>query len=292
LCGRVNAQPNQDVTVVISCFNYGRFLPEAVRSAKDQDGGPTHIIVIDDGSTDDVTGRVLDDLESDPELVVVRQPNAGASAARNTGLQLVNTPFCLVLDADDVLALDAISRLRAALEQTPSAGYAYGHIEFFGNASGIMRFPPFDPWRLLFRHIVGPTALMRREVVDATGGYDIDFPHYEDWEIWLHALKEGWSGVQVDFSSLHQRKHGPSKFAGDRADYRTSFARIRRKHGRLYEHLDEVARSSRLSRRERRLYRYVWGLRPWPEQLETAAYSLVWRGRAQSGPQDTTTIAR
>ena len=288
----MTARRNQDVTVVISCFNYGRFVAEAVRSAKNQHGGPTQVILVDDGSTDEVTRSVLRDLESDPKLLVVRQSNAGASAARNTGLQLVNTPYCLVLDADDVLALDAISRLRAALEQTPRAGYAYGHIEFFGNASGVMRFPPFDPWRLLFRHIVGPTALMRREVVDATGGYDIDFPHYEDWEIWLHALAEGWSGVQVDFSSLHQRKHGPSKFAGDRADYRTSFARIRRKHRRLYANLDDVARSSRLSRRERLLYRYVWGLRPWPERLETAVYSLVWRSGAQTGPQDTTTIVR
>jgi glycosyltransferase involved in cell wall biosynthesis len=289
----VNAQRNQDVTVVISCFNYGGFLPEAVQSAKDQDGGPTRVIVVDDGSTDAVTGQVLADLESDPGLAVVRQSNAGASAARNTGLRLVDTPYCLVLDADDVLAPDGIARLRAALEATPRAGYAYGHIEFFGNASGVMRFPPFDPWRLLFRHIVGPTALMRREVVDATGGYDTDFPHYEDWEIWLHALAAGWPGVQVDFSCLLQRKHGPSKFAGDRADYRRSFARLRRKHRRLYGRLDEVARSSRLSRRERLLYRYVWGLRPWPERLETAVYSLVWRGRDEAaGLQDTTTIAR
>jgi glycosyltransferase involved in cell wall biosynthesis len=293
LCGRVAAQRNQDVTVVISCFNYGRFLPEAISSVTEQDGGPARIIVVDDGSDDPATQRVVAELERDPEIVVVRQDNAGASAARNTGLRLVDTPYALVLDADDVLPRDAIVRLRAALEDDPRAGYAYGHIEFFGGASGVMRFPPFDPWRLMFRHIVGPTALMRREVVQATGGYDVDFPHYEDWEIWLHALAEGWPGTQVDFCGLLQRKHGPSKFAGDRADYRRSFARLRRKHRRLYGRLNDIARSSTLNPAQRFLYRYVWGLRPWPERAETALYSIVWRRRDHAvRSRDMTTIAR
>jgi glycosyltransferase involved in cell wall biosynthesis len=289
----VSAHDNHDVTVVISCFNYGRFLPDAVASARGQGGGPTAIVVVDDGSTDAETRRVLEQFEHDGDVQVIRQPNAGASAARNRGLAHVETPYALVLDADDVLPPDAIGRLRAALESNPQAGYAYGHIEFFGNASGVMRFPPFDPWRLLFRHIVGPTALMRRELVQATGGYDTGFPHYEDWEIWVHALAEGWPGVQVDFSGLLQRKHGPSKFAGDRADYRRSFAKLRRKHRRLYGRLGEVARSCTLTLPERLLYRYVWGLRPWPEKAETALYSLVWRGRDQPATsRETTTIAR
>jgi glycosyltransferase involved in cell wall biosynthesis len=273
----VSAPGNRDVTVVISCFNYGRFLPEAIASAKQQDGGPATVIVIDDGSTEELTQRVLDEVDRDPEVRLIRQANAGASAARNTGLEQADTPYVLVLDADDVLPGDALVVLRAALQSDPDAGYAYGHIEFFGNWKGVMRMPPWDPWRLMFRHIVGPTALMRREMVADTGGYDTGFPHYEDWEIWLDALAHGWRGRQVDFSGLLQRKHGPSKMATDRADYRRSFNNLRRRHQVLYGDLPRIARQSSLGPAERALYRWVWGERPWPWRLESGFYELLWR---------------
>jgi glycosyltransferase involved in cell wall biosynthesis len=279
---------------VISCFNYGRFLPEAIESVKHQQGGPGRVIVVDDGSTDEVTVRALERVEADRDVHLIRQANAGASAARNRGLGEVQTPLTMVLDADDMLAPDAIARLRPALSADAGAGYAYGHIEFFGNWTGVMRMPPFDPWRLMFRHVVGPTALMRTEMVRGIGGYDVDFPHYEDWEIWVHALAAGWHGVQVDFSALLQRKHGPSKFEGDRANYRNSFARLRRKHTALYGNLAAAAAASSLPPAERWLYRWVWGPRPWPAWAENELYSLLWRIERlrPARLRSTTTIAR
>ena len=92
---------NDDVTIVITCFNYGRFLPEAVQSALDQEGGEPHVAVVDDGSTDEPT---LLELERLPERVeLIRQANAGVAAARNTGLRRVQTEYALALDADDRL---------------------------------------------------------------------------------------------------------------------------------------------------------------------------------------------
>jgi glycosyltransferase involved in cell wall biosynthesis len=268
---------NDDVTVVISCFNYGAFLTDAISSAKRQEGGPARIVVVDDGSTDPATVAVIDRLQDDSDVHLIRQPNAGAAAARNHGLGRVQTRYALVLDADDMLPPDALRRLRAALESDPGAGYAYGHIQFFGTRSGLMRMPPFDPWRLMFRHIVGPTALIRREVIEATEGYDPAFHHYEDWEIWLHALAAGWGGRQVDFPGLLQRKHGASKFESDRANYREYFALLKAKHSQLYGDLRRIAQISKLGPVERFVYRRIWGPRPWPASAETALYSLLWR---------------
>jgi glycosyltransferase involved in cell wall biosynthesis len=272
----VNPSANADVTAVISCFNYGEFLLEAIRSLTTQEGGPPrHVIVVDDGSTDPGTQRCLDELGD--EARVIRQENQGASAARNTGLRLVDTPYAIVLDADDRLVPDALGVLRAALESHPRIGYAYGYMRFFGARSGVMKMPAFDPWRLMFRHIVGPTALMRTEMVRATGGYDPNFPHYEDWEIWVHALRLGWHGLCVDRTILEQRKHGVSKMDADRANYRQYFGLIREKHAALYGDLGRIARTSSAGLGERLLYRYVWALRPWPARFEHALYSLLWR---------------
>jgi glycosyltransferase involved in cell wall biosynthesis len=268
---------NDHITVVISCFNYGEFLAEAVMSLSRQGGGAPRIVVVDDGSTDPRTQQVLTELDDGVE--VVSQENQGASTARNAGLRRVETPYALILDADDRLAPGALRALSRALDARPEIGYAYGQIEFFGARSGVLTMPPFDPWRLMFRHIVGPTALVRQEVIDDTGGFDPTFSHYEDWEIWVHALACDWRGLRVDEPMLEYRQHGRSKFNADRANYREWFGRLRKKHSSLYQDLGRMADLSGISPAERALYRHVWGLRPWPAAVEQALYSLLWRSR-------------
>src|ERR1700678_3566386 len=87
---------NDDVTIVITCFNYGAFLAEAVDSALDQESGEPRVVVVDDGSPDRQTLAALERLP--PRVELVRQSNAGVAAARNAGLALAGTPFVLVLD--------------------------------------------------------------------------------------------------------------------------------------------------------------------------------------------------
>ena len=266
---------NTDVTVVVTCFNYGQYLEEAVESALAQSGGPPHVIVVDDGSTDSETREAIDRL---PEQVeVVRQRNQGVSVARNTGLARAKTPYLLILDADDRLAPDALASLRPPLIENEQLGYSYGLARFFGEWEGILRFPPYDPYRLLYRNLVGLSALMRREVFETTGGFDTNFRNYGDWEFWLHALACGWQGVQVDSVTLEYRRHTGSMW--DRRKYRDAFAAIRRKHARLYDDNSALARQSELGLAGRLAYRFLWAVRPIPAPLERALQAAHWRRR-------------
>ncbi|HLH13621.1 MAG TPA: glycosyltransferase, partial [Solirubrobacteraceae bacterium] len=205
---------HEDITVAIACFNYGAFLAEAVDSALAQDGGEPRVIVVDDGSTDALTLEALERLPARVE--VLRQANAGVAAARNAALAHASTPFLLVLDADDRLAPHALSSLRAPLEREPSLGFAYGLIRFFGAWEGLLALPPYDPYRLLFRHNIGATALMRRALVEDVGGYDAAFAGYEDWEFWLHALARGWRGRRVEEVTLMYRRHAHTRHSSAR----------------------------------------------------------------------------
>ena len=83
-CGASMAR-HEDVTVVIPCFNHGRFLLGSVERALGQQGGPPKVIVVDDGSTDQATERALAELPDGVRLI--RQQNAGVSAARNAGFE-------------------------------------------------------------------------------------------------------------------------------------------------------------------------------------------------------------
>jgi glycosyltransferase involved in cell wall biosynthesis len=268
---------NGDITVVITCFNYGAYLPEAVASAIEQDGGPPKVMVVDDGSTDVATQRVLDQLP--PEVTVIRQANSGLSAARNAGLRASHTPYLIVLDADDRLALDALTLLRAPLNQNPQLGFSYGVTQFIGHWEGTLTFPPFDPYKLLFRHIIGATALMRRELFEEIGGFDPGFSRYEDWEFWVHALAHGWRGGKVNAVTLFYRRHGHTMNADARANYRMWFRRLRQKHSELYGRTgrSRLAAESDLGPAGRAVYRWWWGARPVPARLEALLHSLIWR---------------
>jgi GT2 family glycosyltransferase len=265
-----------DVTAVVACFNYGAFLPDAVGSLLGQPQ-PPRVVVVDDGSTDRATHDALDRLPA--EVEVVRQANAGASAARNAGLARAATPYVLCLDADDRLAPGALPRLRAALDEHPSAGFAYGHQRLFGALDGEMRFPPYDPLRLLDRHLIGPTALMRRAMLEDVGGYDAAFALYEDWELWLNALAHGWRGVRVDALVHEYRRHAGSKLGTDRRRYRAFRRQAHVKHAALYARRRELARESDLGPAGRLVYRWFWGPRPLPAAVEEAAHRVIFRRR-------------
>jgi glycosyltransferase involved in cell wall biosynthesis len=251
-----------DATIVITCFNYGRYLREAVDSAL-REGA--EVVVVDDGSTEPLP-------ELPDEVALIRQQNQGVARARNAGLACAQTPYVIVLDADDRLVPGALSALRAPLDGDPKLGFAYGRMRFFGDWEGDLRFPPYDPYALLYRHTIGLSALARREVFEQTGGFDPAFEQYEDWELWVNALAHGWQGRQVDAVTVEYRRHEGSKQVRDRRAYRNAFRQLRKKHAGLYRHPPKG-----LGRLTRPWYRFFWGYRPVPAALETALHRRHWR---------------
>ncbi len=275
---------HDDVTVVIPCFNYGRFLADALDSVREQEGGSPRILVVDDGSTEPDTQAILGALASDVDLL--RQANGGLSVARNAGFRAASSALLIALDADDMLAPGALRALKRGLAADPEAGFAYGVTRFFGDWSGDMTMPAWDPYRLLYRHTVGPTALTRRELFDDIGGYDVEIPKaivmgYEDWEFWLHALARGWHGVKVPEVTWLYRRHGTTMLSGARREYRRWYRALRAKHSDLYRRRSELARESDLGMVGRSVYRFYWGPRPVPAAIERCLQSLLWARRSQ-----------
>jgi GT2 family glycosyltransferase len=159
--------------------------------------------------------------------------------------------------------------MRAPLDAEPHLGFAYGTMRFFGAWDGELRFPDYDAYRLLYRHTIGLSALMRREVVEDTGGFDPAFETYEDWELWLNALAHGWRGRRVEAVTLEYRRHeGSSKLGEDRRHYRSHYAALRRKHAALYARAGELAREGGVGPAQRAVYRWFWGARPVPARVE------------------------
>lgn len=264
-----------DISVVVTCFDYGDFVGEAVVSALEQDGGAPRVIVVDDGSTDPAT---LDVLERLPRAVhVVRQENAGPAAARNVGMAAADTPYLVALDADDRLAPGALRAMRTPLDEQPDLGFAYGVTEMFGTWSGPIAMPPYDPYGLLDRSLVSITALMRRSLFDDVGGFDPAFRQYEDWEFWLHATARGWRGRRVPETTLLYRRHGTSNHHAGRSAYRAYRRCLQAKHRDLYARRAELAKESTMTPVQRAVNRAFWGPRPVPAGIEHALQARLFR---------------
>ncbi len=195
------------VTVVIPCFNQGRFLPEALASVRAQTHPQVKCVIVDDGSTQAETLRVLRELERDG-LTVLRQSNLGLAAARNAGVRASRTEFFVPLDADDRLHPRFIEFLLPPLRRDRSLGFAYSHVRFFGAENRTWACRPYDPARLVFQNLGAATALVRREAFESVGGYATDMTEgYEDWDFWLALLEAGWRGVLVPRPLFYYRRH-------------------------------------------------------------------------------------
>jgi glycosyltransferase involved in cell wall biosynthesis len=225
------------VTIVIPCFNHGRWLAETIRSIEEQDYPSIETIVVDDCSTDAHTIAWLEELERDGRASVVRMPvNGGPSRARNAGIELARGRYVLPVDADNLLLPTAVSQMVAQLAVAgETVGFIYPNQQFFGNRDDYAIAPPWNPYRLLFDNYCDTCSLFDRAVFDAGLRYaeDIVFGH-EDWDLALSLASSGIRGEPAAGPTVLVRKHGFTR--SDLVHHVVSGfgERMRRRHPILY----------------------------------------------------------
>jgi glycosyltransferase involved in cell wall biosynthesis len=124
------------VTAAIPTYNRARFLPEALESVFAQTRPPEEVLVVDDGSTDD-TQEVL--ARYGDRIRVVRQPNAGRSAARNRAITEAGGELLSFLDSDDRWLPDKLERQVPVLERDPRVGMVHGHVDLIDDGGRPLR---------------------------------------------------------------------------------------------------------------------------------------------------------
>lgn len=137
-------------SIIITNYNYARFLPQAIDSALDQTYPHTEVIVVDDGSTDD-SRRII--AAYGERVVAVFKENGGMGSAFNAGFAASRGDLVCFLDADDVFFPEKIAVLLAAWRSTPGASVLYHQLQGI-SAEGA---PTGAPW---------PARVLRGDLAD------------------------------------------------------------------------------------------------------------------------------
>jgi glycosyltransferase involved in cell wall biosynthesis len=229
--------PTPGVTIVIPCYNHGGFVAAATRSALEQPGADTRVVIVDDGSDDGTTPAACD-RSRDGRVRVIHQENRGLSAARNAGARGAETDYLVFLDADDRLEPAFCSTLSAALRSAPpEASHSYCQERITGIRTGLWRVPDWDPMLLLLTNLHPVTAMVRRDRFEAVGGFDETLRDgYEDWDLWLRFAGHGWKGVRVREPLFVWNRHSPdTMIAGSSARHAELFRALVDRHRAMYE---------------------------------------------------------
>jgi len=154
-----------------------------------QDFTDFELIVVDDGSTDD-TGQILDSYRQD--LVAVRQPNRGVSAARNRGIAAAGGGLIAFLDSDDLWLPRKLSSQIDFFNSNPDA--VINQTEEIWIRNGVRVNPKTRHHKssgMIFERslglcLVSPSAvMMKRSLFDEVGLFDENLPACEDYDLWL-----------------------------------------------------------------------------------------------------------
>lgn len=189
------------VSVIMPAYRTAAYIREAVDSVLSQTYPKAEIIVVDDGSPDNVH-EILMPYIAAKKIVYVYRQNGGLSAARNTGIEHARGEFIALLDTDDMFLPQKLARQVEHLLSHPECDISYCDILHFYDGEPEKHFfleqgmysgeGVFEA--LLRRNFINPlSVVMRRKVIDGIGGFDEQNmrQYAEDWDFWLRAAYAG-----------------------------------------------------------------------------------------------------
>lgn len=188
---------NPKISVVIPCYNSGKTIERAVISVLNQTFPPHEIIVVDDGSTDDTLIKISKYHE---KIILHKQKNSGAAAARNVGAKIAQGDYLAFLDSDDVWHPEKLRIQGSILERDKTIGISSTGYTFVDEQkySENLSFKEIEESAIVYRkisfidifetpYLATPTVIMKKSLFDLVGGFDETLETAEDIDLWLRS---------------------------------------------------------------------------------------------------------
>lgn len=205
-------------SVVCPAFRAVDTIAATIESVLGQSCADLEMLVVDDGSGD-ATPEIADAYAArDARIRVIRQPNGGTAAARNTGIAAATGHHVSLIDNDDVWLPSYLEEVGAAFDSAPGAGLAFADAWTFNDRScrvhrltTLSDLPPVPPVLgpddlllalLRVNFVTASGATVTREALAAAGPFEAEISGSDDWDMWLRIAASGHGGVRVGESPL------------------------------------------------------------------------------------------
>lgn len=204
------------ISVVIPAYNCSQMILGAVESVLNQTYQPLEIIVVDDGSDED-----LEAVLPMSKIRLIKQSNRGAASARNKGIENAKGEWIAFLDSDDRWMPEKIQFFMELVGENPNIGLIASNVFVGSDESGwrAIDFTGFfDPTKNSFEQlyyknfIVTSTAMVRRSLLEKVGMFDCRLVCAEDYKLWLSLSMVTEVGFCSEFLTKYcSRESGLSK---------------------------------------------------------------------------------
>jgi len=222
----IEEEDDPKVSVIVTNYNLEKYLEDCLDSVLNQSFSDYECLIVDDCSTDNSLD-VIELYNPHKQFSYLKTPqNTGLSGARNFGFKHARGKHIIYLDADDMLAPNALEILSTELDKDQSIHIAYGHLDTISDdgtnqkrnrneKTGDDYFPPAEySWRgqLAHQNQLHYSAMMRREVLENSGGYRVRDTRNEDASFWARVTSFGYVAKKVtQASTLIYRLRSDSK---------------------------------------------------------------------------------
>lgn len=200
---------HRDITVLLPVYNAEQFIAESVTSILQQTYRYFTLLIIDDGSTDR-TGTILEELAAqDLRIELYRRENRGLVATLNEGLALCRTELIVRMDADDIAMPERLAIQKAYMDAHPEIAVCGSSI-IIHEYDKVYDFPEktaFDVQSLFHSPLAHPSVIFRKSIIMRVGGYDINMPAAEDYDLWVRLLSAGFHIANIPAPLLRYRIH-------------------------------------------------------------------------------------
>lgn len=228
------------VSIIMPSYRCADTLPAALNSLLKQEEWRWEAVIVDDGSPDHSAQVAQGYAQGDCRFRLLSQANAGACAARNTGLAVARGRYVLFLDADDWLEAGALSSMVRACERKHWAAvhgaFRYAKpdgmlTQWTGTSSG--NEPLFQALASSNVLSLPSCVMLRRSLLDEIGGgFDTSLAHCGDWDLWARVARADCKIGQIDDVVTGYRMRPSSLSRNPMTLLRDAQTVLRRIHGR------------------------------------------------------------
>ena len=246
------------VSIIIPCFNQGKYIKDAIESALKQTYENIEIICINDGSNDDTAKNMKLLADRYKILFFNFKENKGVIEARNFAIEASSGDYILPLDADDIIEPTYVEKAVKILDEKPEIGIVYCKAKKFGKTNKIWNLKKYSFEKFLYKNLIFNCALFRKNDFLRAGKYKQNMKNgCEDWDLWLSLIELGLKPYRINEVLFNYRQipNSRTQATNKNTDWQTELIK---NHINLYTNDKEFAKRIFAKNRTKKYKNLFW----------------------------------